>query len=299
MTITKLFADTFKDTLLSAGFSRKGKLYYRVKGNTVQTVLLDTYGPFRLLYSVYPYWCHRVMSPTCNYTLESLKKTWWADGPIRTEGIWYRSADDDDVQKAMQLCLQVFIKEIFTIFESLTDEASCLAASFEPIAFVSADEPVICYGEEFWATTRIGSWKNQYLLLWKAYLDGSFSEAYQMMEKDVRNYRESERESYERNHPANRNHMRNIEDHVAMLAETCPEMSKEEAYAEAHQIWGPKNIDIEAYLDERCDQFIQAQYSVFLSRMQENDINWIKGFRDEESAIMKKAFADVYELKFD
>lgn len=299
MTITKCYVDTFKDTLIAAGFRRSGKLFYRSKGDTIQSILLDTLSPFRLFYTVYPYWCHRFVGIKCNQSIELLKKALWAQGAMSTMGVFYRDLDDDDLQRVMQSCLQMVINKIIPYFDSHTDEASCLSASFEPTVFVSSDEPVICDGNEFWATTKICSWKHQYLLLWKAYLDGSFSDAYRMMENDVRNYRSSERERYERDNALKSNYMKNIQQHIAILAETCPEMSADEAYAEAYRIWGPNDTDVEAYLDKSCNGFIKAQYSVFLSRMQENDINWIKNIRDEETAIMKKAFADVYGIKFD
>lgn len=299
MTITKCYVDLFNDTLTTAGFSRSSKLFYRIKGNTIQSILLDTISPFRLFYTVYPYWCHRFMGIKCNQSIELLKKALWAQGPMSTMGVFYKDLNDDELQRVMQSCLQMVINKIIPYFDSHTDESSCLSASFEPTIFVSSDEPVICNGNEFWANTKISSWKHPYLLLWKAYLDGSFSDAYRMLENDVRNFKSSERKQYYRDNALKSNYMKNIQEHVAILAETCPEMSTDEAYTEAYRIWGPKDIDVEAYLDERCNRFMKIQYKVFLSRMQENDINWIKNIRDEETAIMKKAFADVYGIKFD
>lgn len=299
MTITKLFNDTFKKTLIDAGFLRSGKLYLRKKGITIQTVLFEDISPFRICYSVYPFWCHRLVGIKCNQTLEMLKKPWWAEGLIETMGVFCRDGDDIEIQNVMKLCLKVFIDEILPYFDSHTDEESCLAASLEEFTVVSASECVLYKGSEYWAHTRIGAWKNQYLLLWKAYMDGTFEHANKLYELDVRNYRESEQKQLMQNYAQRKDFQRNIEEHIAILAETCPEMSPEEAYNEAYRIWGPNDSNFELMVEENCKKMINSHYYIFLTRLQENDLSWIKGVRDIESKVMKTAFEDVYGIRFD
>ena len=297
MSVSKYYNKVFKAPLTALGFKKQGKLFYRIKGNTIQAVLLDDIKPFRIFYTVYPYWCHRLIGIKCNKAVQKLKKGWWAQNSTYTQGMYYYADCDENFTPVMELCLKAFTDNILPYFDSLTNEETCLIESIKPIRTVSADEPTIYNEDEFCANTKINMGSNQYLLLWKAYLDGSFDEASKLMDQDVQNYRNSARETYYRNNKPNPQYMESIKKHIEILAATCPEMSYQEAYDEAYRIWGPKDIDIDAMLDEQCQKFIKAQYRIFLERRNENDLAWIKTIRDEETAVMQKALIEELGLE--
>ena len=55
MKLSKCFTTVFDGGMKAAGFSRKGVLYYRMKGTILQGVFLKATNPYSLCFAAFPY----------------------------------------------------------------------------------------------------------------------------------------------------------------------------------------------------------------------------------------------------
>jgi len=201
MKMSKLFVTVFEDELKQRGFKRKGRLYYRMKGEILQGIVIKKVNPYSLHFGVCPYWT--VADQSIVYS-ENLTKGWWAEQITGWEiGVpiysYYREQNEEFNLAVMQHCLFLAQKYILPHLDCITDFNSVLKYSADK-AFcderrenaelkqdVRKEIIVPSYqnrrdpSDKFTVIDRFLSRHTQYLFLHKAYLDQSFEAAEEML----------------------------------------------------------------------------------------------------------------------
>ena len=59
--MNKCFTSIFTEPLEKEGFARKGVLYYRLRGDVMQGVMLKTTNPFSICVNMCPWWTYGLM----------------------------------------------------------------------------------------------------------------------------------------------------------------------------------------------------------------------------------------------
>lgn len=202
MRSSNLFTSVFDEEMKSRGFRRKGHLYYRLVGEIMQGVVLKAINPYSICFHAMPYWAY--------YDSIVDKNGYWAEwgmeiDPSSLFGGYYRKENLAINTDAMKVCLNL-AKEIFLpIIESVTDMDSYIQykshvwdepeTKFNPyLRKIYIPEFAEKYSEEvdrrviqpfvrlFYARP---TGADQYVYLYKAFLENDFTNAYQEMRKNA------------------------------------------------------------------------------------------------------------------
>ncbi|MBQ9781092.1 MAG: hypothetical protein IJW00_09130 [Clostridia bacterium] len=102
MTLSKCFTTVFDNHMKSVGFFRKGILYYRMVGNMLQGVRLETTNPYFVRFCSFPYWLYhkRAISQASNIT----RGTWVQGcGSLLTMNYYAPNAEEQNVRDMMTI----------------------------------------------------------------------------------------------------------------------------------------------------------------------------------------------------
>lgn len=307
MNIKRTFREVFDPIMKPAGFARKGEYYYRMNGSVFQGVILRTFGSyhFEITFSYIPYWAHQLqfsLSP-------EIEKPYWAEhGQHFSSGELYGISEDELLHR-MQQGASLVSEKILPMLDAVKDDDSYLQAamaSFEAdiarmIALHMNKSGLDQSDTEFTGEIIHAQKISQYVMLKKAYDEGSFDYTNQLCEKwlqlkadlKLATLKSEENRGLDMVNDA-------IENHVEMLLEMCPGMPKELALQEARSIFGQKK-----YSDEEKQAMANAAreaereylFSKYSARMEANDLNWILPVFEEASEKMKQQFADVLKIR--
>lgn len=173
MKMNQLFVQLFETPMKEQGFSRKGYLFYRLRGEILQGLVLKTTNPYDIGYTFYPYWNHEAQANLPNLPMN---KGIWAEENCVGNHYYYRAATTEENEKAMRYSLHFVFQHVLPILDQVKDFESYLSLLRCPPStpFLRIDHP---YGHNISIRQTVHA--ND--LLWKAYLDGSFEPAMQLL----------------------------------------------------------------------------------------------------------------------
>ena len=100
MTLLKCFTNTFDSYMTENGYRRKGKLYYRLRGEILQGIVLRAIDHYDVCYTCFPYWSYQYRQPA--YSLEWLSKGFWAEIGESIPGTCFRYNSDEENVRVME-----------------------------------------------------------------------------------------------------------------------------------------------------------------------------------------------------
>lgn len=119
MKMTKLFTTVFDEELISRGFKRKAKLYYRLNGDILQGVIIKTINPYTIHFYSAPYWMENIQAK-----LSPLHKGYWAEHGWCISpggGAYYREENENLNLDYMSICLALAKEYIFPILDKMNN----------------------------------------------------------------------------------------------------------------------------------------------------------------------------------
>lgn len=214
ITSSKLFTTVFDDEMKGRGFRRKGHLYYKFVGEFIQGVALKTVNPYSICFHAFPYWSQPGFGDE-NFVFN--KGYWTENGmeiePERLYGGYYRKENVEINFDAMRVSLELAKEYFLPILESVTDYDSYIA--YKSLVWPESYKTIIwpemqtrnIFMHEFYIESFADKYKeeiqnrtvfpvvdmryagldgaDQYVFLYKAFLDGSFENAHEMLMKEV------------------------------------------------------------------------------------------------------------------
>ena len=121
MKMNKCFTSIFDPFMKQAGFARAGILYYRMKGNMLQGMRLETINPYHITFSNFPYWLYhrRNIIPQPN-----IRKGGWTQtgGMISSMDTYYDENDPKRNDMIMREMLDLFQNTVIPYFDSICNE---------------------------------------------------------------------------------------------------------------------------------------------------------------------------------
>ena len=205
ITSSKLFTTVFDDEMKGRGFRRKGHLYYKFVGEFIQGVALKTVNPYSICFHAFPYWSQPGFGDE-NFVFN--KGYWTENGmeisPNRLYGRYYRKENVEINFDAMRVSLELAKEYFLPILESVTDYDSYIAYKSLVWPEKQFDNVLL---HEFYIESFADKYKeeiqnrtvlpvvrmfyaglnaaDQYVFLYKAFLDGSFENAHEMLIKEL------------------------------------------------------------------------------------------------------------------
>ena len=121
MKMNKCFTSIFDPFMKQAGFARAGSLYYRMNGNLLQGVRLETTNPYHISFSSFPYWLYhkRNIFPEPN-----IRKGGWTQtgGMILSMDTYYDINKPIQNDIIMHKTLDLFQNTVIPYFDSICNE---------------------------------------------------------------------------------------------------------------------------------------------------------------------------------
>ena len=192
MKMNKLYFEVFTETMETAGFKRKGVLYYRIKGEILQGVLLKMINPYDICVNICPWWTYLLM----RYSENELSDGQWVEDGLNIPGIYYRESRPEQNQQAMRGCLAVFKERLLPKLDCISDEDAYIQAVYDHTLELPPEEREARYqehqarGADVFVGMITGELRqNPYALLHKAVRNGSY-EAITAMLPDALHRRE-------------------------------------------------------------------------------------------------------------
>ena len=214
ITSSKLFTTVFDEEMKGRGFRRKGHLYYKFVGEFIQGVALKTVNPYSICFHAFPYWSQPGFG---REDFDFNKGYWTEDGmeisPENLFGRYYRKENVENNFDAMRVSLELAKEYFLPILESVKDYDSYIA--YKSVIWPESYKSVIwperqndnMTKHEFYIESFADKYKeeiknrilfpvvnmyyaglnaaDQYVFLYKAFLDGSFENAYKMLMEKV------------------------------------------------------------------------------------------------------------------
>lgn len=208
ITASKLFTTVFDDEMKGRGFRRKGSVYYKVVGEFIQGVALKTVNPYSICFHAFPYWS----KPSIHVYYEpDLYKGYWTESgmeimPKHLYGMYYRKENVQINFDAMKVSLELAKEYFLPILESVTDYDSYIA--YKLYTWPEEEQTVNPIQNTLYIESFANKYKNeiqnkillptvtmryagldaadQYVFLYKAFLEGSFENAYKILMEKVR-----------------------------------------------------------------------------------------------------------------
>lgn len=297
MTLSKCYTEIFDTTMKEAGFQRKGVLYYRLNGDILQGIVLKPLAAYDICFTYFPYWNYHFRS-----VRYALKSGYWAELGQFISGEYCRKGQAEATQETMQKCLGVIKTTVIPLLDNISDVESYLNAvvqtyvdfqnRLESTCRKEMDVSISGFTGEILGTQSI----LQHALLYKAYLDGSYTQTNAIVQRLLDINAECIRIRHRKDKLQRGDGAEEIQNHVEMLMEMCPDMPKEEAYRQAVQIWAPKDDSfIENEIEKSRAGMLEHQLPEYIKRMESNDLVWIESVYDEECEKMKEEM--LTELK--
>ena len=124
MKLNKCFTLVFDDYMKTVGFSRKGILYYRMVGNMLQGVRLETVNPYFITFSTFPYWLyHKRTSPK---EPNIVRGNWVQSGGSLEISKYYSADAEDQSLKDMETVLDLVRAVVIPYLDRVSNEAEYL-----------------------------------------------------------------------------------------------------------------------------------------------------------------------------
>lgn len=265
MKMSKLFVTVFNDELISRGFKRKGTLFYRMNGEMLQGVHITPINPYSINCCSFPYWLFNDFSGAC--TNVALVKGYWTEGQgfeIDVPGTaYYREENETLNLDYMTACFEVAKRYALPMLDKLTDIPSYMQNINYNWKTDSEDKGEYFYNISSELTKKYDQYpghlsglrmyyrshciENQYLYLYKAYIDGSFEDSYSIIENYIKEVKIRRRK---------------------------------DIYLSVEK--GFYDIDQAESILKRDDESLNRSYSVFVSKMHDNELNWILEYREQQ-----------------
>lgn len=142
MTTKQLFIDVFRDELEEQGFVCGKKFFYRMKGNILQGIGVDSTGPqYDVRYIAVPYWCYRRK----NWFLSSFSDADWVKRVYAIDsGVFFKN-DMQESEKGMRRILETYRQKTVPLFEAMMDEESYIDATLKYNNWFDVDQYVVLY----------------------------------------------------------------------------------------------------------------------------------------------------------
>ena len=116
MTSTTLFSKVFGEELISRGFKRKAKLYYRLHGDILQGIVIKPINPYSLHFAAYPYWMDHLLS--------DYAKGYWAESGIHISPdvfAYYRPENEQYNTDYMNVCFELAKMHVLPVLDEIKD----------------------------------------------------------------------------------------------------------------------------------------------------------------------------------
>ena len=240
ITLRKIFSEHFAPMLLNNGFKRFKNGFVRMHGDgMLQAIMLFTSGPaFEIRYACFPYWIFELRRV---YTRGLNSSIWMEEYQIsryqNDEAPQYGRYFEDNPEEAV---------EDMKAWSKYTE--NCLLPMLDRVKNIDDYLKYICWTVDEPRPGRRAA--NQYVLLYKSYLENSFAYA----EKYIDDY-------------------------------------------EGYVIWlNPDVKDINERMKDVRERILPSDFDVLMEKIEENDLAWIVGFREEKCAEMRKAIHDVLKI---
>ncbi len=174
MTLKKIFHDTFSPLMLEHGFKRYKGGYVRVHGDgMLQAITLASFSPvFEIRFACHPYWIFPLRGGQPN----DLGKTYWMEE-------WQVSYFNNE---RLNTCLY-FKDQPEQAIEGMNNWLDFVAEKILPdlnkIKTIDDYVEYVDFYSENRNPIRVNPYINQYILLYKSYLEGSFDNAEKYIEQ--------------------------------------------------------------------------------------------------------------------
>ena len=120
MKLNKCFQTVFDPVMKSAGFSRKGVLFYRVQGTMLQGIRLETTNPYFITFSTFPYWLYKKRSTPVD--LNVAKGHWVQSGGMVLTKNYYSKDMCEQNMKDMENTLELVQNYVLPHVDRVKDE---------------------------------------------------------------------------------------------------------------------------------------------------------------------------------
>lgn len=117
MKMTKLYTTVFDEELKSRGFKKKAKLYYRLNGDNLQGVVINSCNPYMLDFYSAPYWMKNVQA----YLAPLYKGDWAEHGMEISTSRYYREEEEQLNTDQMNFCFMLAKKHILPVLDEIYD----------------------------------------------------------------------------------------------------------------------------------------------------------------------------------
>ena len=123
MKLSKCFTTVFDGGMKAAGFSRKGVLYYRMKGTILQGVFLKATNPYSLCFAAFPYWLYYKRL----YPDPDIAKGYWTQlgGMLMTTN-YYAPDRDEENTRDMEAIFGLVLEYILPYLDGIDSESAYL-----------------------------------------------------------------------------------------------------------------------------------------------------------------------------
>ncbi len=188
----KAFRAVFEAQLKEYGFRRKGKVFYRFRGNIIEAVSTKGTISGGTIFAYYPYWLHYIKNGDYN---ANLKRNYWVEeSEIMYEPFQIGNRTYEWQEEKFKVHFEEFNSKVMPILDKVCD----LESFIESRIFVRENRDSLRKSEDgVWL--GINDLINQHVLLLKAYNDGSYDNVRrifnEMLEYRVRAARESHEHS--------------------------------------------------------------------------------------------------------
>ena len=297
MTMSKCFTTVFDQQMKEHGFKRKGVLYYRLNGTTLQGIKLKQCNPYIISFNAYPYWIHRLNNSMDLY--RDLGKGYWAEvGGSYLINHYYQKEKPELNERAMQYHLENTCKFIIPYLDKIHDEERYLDTKKTNQQKSSLRVELPSYARQTSDSIMESDILNQYVLLWIAYSDRSFARVRTYFDERMKLSYESQYQSIQNTIDESR---RSVEEF-----NRCPPTGEDAEIL--LMFWESSKKTLERYqnpeqIRKETEEYIETvkriHYKVFLEKMQEEDLDWIEGIYQTESSAVKEALQKELKLNVD
>jgi len=224
--------------------------------------MLNACNPFQVQVAALPYWCYRLISPKCNFRLENLQKGYWTGGQFSIFGFYYKQEYLNECQTMMDSILHLIDIQVIPFLDEVNSDEAWIKYAVDPPAFDDIGRGVYCnyLGEEYKPIFGGQFHAVEYPFLWKAYQERTFEQVKLFVERLVAEYLAFQKGLYQRNS--------SISDAV-----------------------------IDGFLIKDKERYLFVNFKVLLSKIQENDLDWIKNIHDTEKSVMEQTLKDELRIE--
>ena len=118
MKMTKLYTTVFDEEMKSRGFKKKAKLYYRLNGDNLQGVVINSCNPYMLDFYSAPYWMENVQA----YLAPLYRGDWATHGGFEINSSRYYQEEEEQINlDRMNFCLMLAKEHILPFMDEIYD----------------------------------------------------------------------------------------------------------------------------------------------------------------------------------